>query len=113
MGSDLHWHPTQFGLQYFKYNRDSFRVECPVRFARPVDNGKKSKRMEWALGRQTFDYNRHGDKVTRLGQGFTVGQIRESGRLALQSNKEAHISDAAHQCIQSRRTIKAKDPDTG
>ena len=69
--------------------------------------------MEWVLDRQTFDYKRHGDKVTRLSQEFTVGQIREPGRLALQSNKEAHIRDAAHQFIQTRRTIKAKGPDTG
>ena len=84
MGSDLHWHPTKIGLAYFKYNRDSYQVESPVRIARPVDNGKKSKRMEWVLDRQTFDYKRHS------GQEFTVGQIRESGRLALESNKESH-----------------------
>ena len=46
MGSDLHWHPTQLGLQYFKYNRDSVRVEYPVMLAWPVDNGKQSKCME-------------------------------------------------------------------
>ena len=52
MGADGHWHPTKIGLEYFKYNRDAFQVEYPVRIARPVGNGKKSKRMEWVLDRK-------------------------------------------------------------
>ena len=46
-------------------------------------------------------------------QDFTVGQIKESGRLALESNKEAHIRNAANQYIQTRQTIKVTDPATG
>ena len=113
MGSDLHWHPTKLGLEYFKYNRDSYHVGYPVRLARPVDNGKKSeRRMEWALDKVTFDYKQHRHETTGS-QPFTVGQIRESGRLALESNKGAHVRSAAHRFIQTRRKIKAKDPETG
>ena len=109
MGADGHWHPTKLGLEYFKYNRDLYDVEYPVRLARPVDNGKpnKVKRMEWVLDHPTFDYKRHPE------QNFTVGQIKESGRLALGSNKEAHIRDAAHQFILTQTPIRSKDPDTG
>ena len=106
MSADGHWHPTKIGLEYVKYNRDSFQVEYPVRIARPVDNGKTSKRMEWQLDKFTFEYKRDPD------QEFTVGQIRVSGQLALESNKQAHIRDAAHQFIQTRRTLLARDPDT-
>ena len=117
MGSDGHWHPTPIGLEYFKYNRDEYRVEYPVRLARPKDNGKKSKdngkkskRMGWVLDTETFDYRQRQNKITEELERFTVGQIRESGQLALESNKEAHIRDAAHQLIRTMRTIKAKDP---
>ena len=102
MGSDLHWHPTKLGLEYFKYNRDSYQVEYPVRLVRPIDNGKKSKRMGWVLDRETFDYKYHHDEITRLSQPFTVGQIRESGRLALESNKEAHVRTHTRTHTQSR-----------
>ena len=106
MGSDGHWHPTKLGLQYFKYNRDEYTVEYPVRLARPAYNHSKKNVHEWVLDRQTFAYMPHGED-------FTVGQIKESGRLALESNKEAHVRNAANQYIQTSQTIQVTDPETG
>ena len=33
--------PTPIGIEYFKYNRHSFRVEYPVRTARPIGNNAR------------------------------------------------------------------------
>ena len=45
MGADGRWHPTKFGLEHFKYNRDESAVGHPVNIARPTDDGKNTKRM--------------------------------------------------------------------
>lgn len=49
------WVPTPIGIQYFKYNRDEYRIEYPTRVARPVGNTNRG-RPEWVLDGTTFDY---------------------------------------------------------
>ena len=44
---------TPMGVNYFKYNRDSYKVEFPTRLARPASNAK-GKRTGWVLDKETF-----------------------------------------------------------
>ena len=62
---------------------------------------------KWVLDKKTFGF------MESPGQEFTVGQVGQSGRLALQSSKEAHIRNAANEFTQRQQTIQIKDPDTG
>ena len=49
--------PTKKGEEYFKYNRDEYHAEFPVRLARPVGNQKnKSRIVTWQLDPVTFEY---------------------------------------------------------
>ena len=40
MGADGSW-KVPLGANYFKYNRDSYKVEFPARLARPLDNWQR------------------------------------------------------------------------
>ena len=37
------WQPTPLGIQYFKYNRDEYKIEYPTRLARPTTNRKGAR----------------------------------------------------------------------
>ena len=52
------WKPTPIGLQYFKYNRHEFRVEYPVKAARPIGNKYRGQEKRWQFDRQ---YNEDPD----------------------------------------------------
>ena len=46
------WKPTPLGLQYFKYNRHEFRVEYPVKAARPIGNKFVGQQKRWQFDRE-------------------------------------------------------------
>ena len=52
------WKPTPIGLQYFKYNRHEFRVEYPVKAARPIGNKFVGQQKRWQFDRE---YNENPD----------------------------------------------------
>ena len=81
MGADGSWKVTPLGANYFKYNRDSYEVEFPVRLARPVSNAK-GKRTGWLLDRTTFEYMKGGPEG---GRDFTVGKVKSSSQASAEA----------------------------
>ena len=113
MGADG-WQVTSMGVNYFKYNRDEYKVEFPTRLARP------GKRTGWVLDKETFEYT---SRDPEEGKGFTVGKLKAQARplprrpplplLATDAEREQHVRDAAHAWIRQQKKITAKDPLTG
>ena len=110
---------TPMGVNYFKYNRDSYKVEFPTRLARPASNAK-GKRTGWVLDKETFEYT---SRDPEEGKSFTVGKLKAQARplprrpplplLATDAEREQHVRDAANAWIRQQKKITAKDPLTG
>ena len=78
MGADG-WQPTKIGIQYFKYNRDEYKIEYPTRVVRPIGNKNRGGRQECQLDQETFTYTPRSEP-TEWGWGpmppLTVGQMK-------------------------------------
>ena len=108
------WKPTPIGLQYFKYNRHEFRVEYPVKVARPIGNKFRGERKLWQFDRgynedpDTRKYMSADDKEV-----ITVAQTKINMMMANDREKENHARDAAQKYIERQPTIIVRDPNTG
>ena len=72
MGDDG-WEPTAVGLQYFKYNRYSFRIEYPVREARPIGKKRKVGQPDrWQFVQEVGDRYMKADGADDI----TVGELK-------------------------------------
>ena len=131
MGADGSWKVAPMGANYFKYNRDEYKVDFPVRLARPVSNAKGT-RASWVLDKETFEYisrDTATDGGTRIPTNellmkATVGKLKAGwfqprpGRpflplLATDAERERHVRDAANAWIRQQKKITARDPLTG
>jgi hypothetical protein len=108
------WVPTAIGIQYFKYNRDEYKIEYPTRGARPVGNVFR-RWPEWVLDKITFDYVPRSEadewdpKIWRSMPPLSVAQMK--GRLlATDGDKGPHAREAAAAWIRKQPMIKATDP---
>lgn len=104
------WKPTKIGIEYFKYNRHAFRIEYPVRMARPIGNKRKAgERDRWQ-----FVQDDEGDEYQQSGDNdITVGQLKINMMTATDTEKENHAREAAQRYISTRPTITVRDPSTG
>jgi len=113
--------PTAKGEAYFKYNRDEYHAEFPVRLARPGRVGSNV----WQLDKETFTYKER-DLADNALLPLTVGKVGKAGRphvtvypshLALhmvpEDRREAHTRDAAKRWVEQRQTILLYDPLSG
>ena len=109
------WKPTPVGLQYFKYNRHEFRVEFPVKAARPIGNKlKPGQRKRWQFD---WQYNEDPDTPKYMSADdkeiITVAQTKINMMMANDREKENHARAAAQQYIERQPTIIVRDPNTG
>ena len=110
------------GLQYYKYNRDEYKVEFPTRVARPIGNRKGTTggwQETYQFNRSPPDYNEYvpmqDDDPDPLR--MTVGQIKSRLRgklheLGTDAEKEAHAREAATAWIRKQQTIRVLDTNT-
>ena len=66
------WKPTKIGLEYFRYNKHEFRIEYPVRSARPMGNKRKPGRPD----RWQFVQEDEADFYQQADRDITVGQLK-------------------------------------
>ena len=108
------WKPTPIGLQYFKHNRHEFRVEYPVKAARPIGNKFVGQQKRWQFDRE---YNENPDTEKYMAaddkEVITVAQTKVNMMMANDREKENHARDAAQKYIERQPTIIVRDPNTG
>ena len=114
MTSDGKWATTKKGLDYFRYNKDTYQVLFPMRPAHPSKTPHKfEKEMLWkvAMVDPSFDYARGHDEGTP----WTVGKIKgpspgsRMSLLATDKEKEDHVRAAAGKWLEQQETIDAVD----
>ena len=123
--------PTAKGENYFKYNRDEYHADFPVRLALKP----KAASNVWRLDPATFEYKEREfdefDENNRRQKGppilpLTVGKMGKSERPHVRYNpshlglhmvpeerREAHTRDAAQRWVEQRQTIDLYDPLSG
>ena len=98
------WKPTPLGLQYFKYNRHEFRVEYPVKAARPIGNKFVGQQKRWQFDRvynenpDTEKYMTADDKEI-----ITVAQTKINMMMANEREKENNARDAAKNILKDNK----------
>ena len=114
--------PTAKGENYFKYNRDEYHAEFPVRLARPGRVGSNV----WQLHKETFTYKER-DLADNALLPLNVGKVdksdRQAGRrvypthsalhMVPEERREAHTHEAAKRWVEQRQTKLLYDPLSG
>ena len=112
--SDGKWATTKKGLDYLRYNKDTYQVLFPVRPAHPPKTSHKvEKEMlgKVAMVDPSFDYALGHDDGTP----WTVGKIKgpapgsRLSLLATEGEKEAHVRAAGNKWLEQQETIDAVD----
>ena len=72
------WEPTKIGIEYFKYNKHSFRIEYPVKTARPLGNKiKPGEPDRWQfVHNDTAEYMESYNALGEVDADITVGQLK-------------------------------------
>ena len=115
--------PTVLGANYFRYNRDEYYVEFPVRVARPIDRHRDRRGMElWTFDTDAQNNDAYASrdmvdsssnlirhKPLEEDPDYTVAAIRATGIYATDTARRNEVIEAAKQTIR-KRALKTCEP---
>ena len=89
---------NKVGIEHFKYNKHSFRIEYPVKPARPTGNARKPGEPDrWQfVSVELEDYMQSYDEQRQLDADITVGQLKINMMTATDTEKENHARQSSN-----------------